>query len=98
MQVTVLAFAVDLELCSDEMDQMYSVFQLVVESHEEASNEYKEELEEICEEALVQVTVLAFAVDLELCSDEMKQMYSVFRLVVESHKEASKHNECKKEF
>ena len=37
MQVTVLAFAVDSELCSDEMDQMYSVFPLVVESHEEVS-------------------------------------------------------------
>ena len=39
--MAVLAFAVDSELCSDEMDQMYSVFPLVVESHEEASN-YKE--------------------------------------------------------
>ena len=39
------------------------------------------------------MTVLAFAVDSELCSDEMEQMYSVFRLVAESHKEASKHNE-----
>ena len=38
------------------------------------------------------VTVLAFAVDLELCSDEMEQMYSVFPLVVESHEEAFKHN------
>ena len=39
------------------------------------------------------MTVLAFAVDSELCSDEMEQMYSVFRLVVDSHEEESKHND-----
>ena len=33
---------------------------------------------------LVEVTVLAFAVDSELCSEEMDQMYSVFRLASES--------------
>ena len=44
----------------------------------------------------MQVTVLAFAVDLELCSDEMEQMYSVFRLVAESLEEEAKDNECKK--
>ena len=84
--MAVLAFAVDSELCSDEMDQMYSVFPLVVESHEEVSkhNKFKEYSEEIGEEALVQVTVLAFAVDSELGSDEMNQMYSVFRLAAES--------------
>ena len=74
------------ELCSDEMEQMYSVFPLVVESHEEVSkhNKLKEHSEEIGEEELVQVTVLAFAMDSELCSDEMGQMYSVFRLAAES--------------
>ena len=49
-------------------------------------------MEDVGEEALVQVTVLAFAVDSELCSDEMEQMYSVFRLVAESHKESYEHN------
>ena len=37
--------------------------------------------------------MLAFAVDLEICSDEMEQMYSVFSLAVESHEEVSKHKE-----
>ena len=87
MQVAVLAFAVVLELCSDKMEQMYSVFQFVVESHKEAikHNECKKEFEEVCEEVLVKVTVLEFVVDSELCSDEMKQRYSVFRHVLESH-------------
>ena len=97
VEVTVLAFAVDSELCSEEMDQMYSVFPLVVESHEEVSkhNKFKEYSKEIVEEALVEVTVLAFALNSELCSDEMDQMYSVFLLIVESYEEVSKYNKFK---